>query len=65
MKILSMVNVPEALRGTPYTPEEINNHEDSKRIWATIAECKREAQEACRNAWSNGYWAGRHDRDLT
>lgn len=65
MKLLSQVNEMKALRVEPYTAEEIENHEYSERIWATVAECKREAQEACRNAWSNGYWAGRHDRDLT
>ena len=45
MKLLNRVNERLAIKGTPYTPEEIDEHENAGRIWATIAECKREAQE--------------------
>ena len=62
MKLLNRVNERLAIKGTPYTPEEIDEHENAGRIWATIAECKREAQETGRQLWDDGYWAGVHDR---
>lgn len=51
------------VKGIPYTPEEIDKHEYSERIWATVVECQRKAQEECQKAWDNGYWAGVHDRE--
>lgn len=64
MKLLNAVDSKAGEKGTPYTPKEIDAHEYSKRIWATIAECKREAQELSRKTWDEGYWAGVHDRNL-
>jgi hypothetical protein len=46
VKLLNKVNEKVASKSTPYTPEEIDLHENAGRIWATIAQkCKREAQE--------------------
>lgn len=56
MKLLNCVNEVEALKGKPYTAQEIDNHEDSKRIWATISKCKQEANELGREMWSKGNW---------
>lgn len=61
MKLFDHINIPQALRGKPYTPEEIDKHEYAERIWATVAECKREAQELCQQAWGDGHWKGQHD----
>jgi hypothetical protein len=58
MKLLNAVDSKAGEKGTPYTPKEIDAHEYSERIWATIAECKREAQELSRKTWDEGYWAG-------
>ena len=58
MKLIDRVDTSD--RGNPFTAEEIDHHEDSKRIWATVAQCKREAQEACQSAWGDGYWKGLH-----
>ena len=63
MKILDSINLRLAFKGKPYTPVEIDEHESAERIWATIAECRREAQEAGQKLWDDGYWAGVHDRD--
>ena len=41
MKLLLLVNESLAGKSKPYTPEEINNHEDSGRIWATLNQCRR------------------------
>ena len=62
MKLLNAVSLTH-IKAEPYTSEEIDNHEYADRIWATIAQCKREAQDACEKAWSDGYWAGVHDRE--
>lgn len=62
MKLLNSVNYQDT-NSTPYTLEEINAHEDKDRIWATIAECQREAQDAFREIWDRGYWAGKHDKE--
>ena len=48
MKLLNAVDSKAGAKGTPYTPKEVDAHEYSERIWATIAECKREAQELSR-----------------
>ena len=56
MKLLSCVNEVEALKGRPYTKEEIDNHEDSNRIWATVSKCKQEANDLGREMWSKGNW---------
>lgn len=61
MKLLNRINERAALKGEPYTPQEIDKHEDAERIWATIAQCKQEAQESVREAWDNGHWAGSHE----
>lgn len=55
MKILSFINDKAALKGKPYSPQEIDAHECSDRIWATIAQCKQEADMAVREAWEKGY----------
>lgn len=60
MKLLSRINERVALEGEPYTPKEIDEHECAERIWATIAQCKREAQELVRDAWEEGHWTGSH-----
>ena len=62
-KYLSGVKSRLALKGQPYTVEEIDQHENASRIWATIAQCYREAQEEGRKLWGDGYWAGISDRN--
>lgn len=62
MRLLDRVPKSAILR-EPYTVEEIEDHEHSGRIWATIMECRREAQELVRAAYDRGYWDGKHDRD--
>jgi len=58
---MKYLNVPiKATLASPLTIEEIHAHEDAERIWATVAEIRREAQEAWRKAWDEGYWEGAH-----
>ena len=59
-QILKRINLEQALKGRVYTPEEIDKHEDARNIWATIFECKREAQVMVSEAYDNGYWHGQH-----
>jgi hypothetical protein len=61
MRLLDRAPKSAILR-EPYTPEEIDEHEHSGRIWATIMECRREAQELVRAAYDRGYWDGKTDR---
>lgn len=61
--LLKRINKRQAIKGTAYTPEEIDNHEYAENIWATIASCKREAQEMVRDAYDKGFWDGKEDRD--
>jgi len=60
MKLLSLVNERLAFKSQPYTPEEVDKHDDAGRIWATIAQCKKEADAACKQSWEDGYWLGLH-----
>jgi len=60
MRLLDCAPKSAILR-VPYTAEEIDSHEHSGRIWATIVECKREAQELVRAAYERGYWNGKQD----
>jgi hypothetical protein len=43
MKYLNAVETRQTNR-SPFSPQEIDEHEDAERIWAIIAEIKREAQ---------------------
>ena len=56
MKFLAAVNDRRIKKSEPYTLEELDAHENSGRIWATIAECKREAEELSKRYWSLGFW---------
>jgi len=62
MKYLNRRPKPEYLKHEPYSIEELDNHEDSFRIWATISAIKDEAQEAVRDAYDRGYADGVYDR---
>jgi len=62
MKYLNAVETRQTNR-SPFSPQEIDEHEDAERIWAIIAEIKREAKDACQKSWDDGHWAGRHDKD--
>ena len=59
MKLLNRINQRLALNGEPYTADEINNHDDANRIWATIAQCKEEAGDAYRKGFGDGLWAAK------
>lgn len=61
MKLLTLVSDNALSKAKPLTAEEINAREDSERIWATIAQCKLEAQEQCRSVWEDAYWKGKAD----
>ena len=54
MKILDSINLRLALKGKPYTPVEIDEHESAERIWATIAECRREAKKQDKSSGTTG-----------
>ena len=56
MKLLNSVNDKLALNGEPYTADEINNHDNAARIWATIAQCKEEAQDAYKKGYGDALW---------
>ena len=58
MKMFEQVNISAAMKGTPMSAKEIDDHENCNRIWATIVECRREAQELVRESWQLGYWDG-------
>ncbi len=60
-KILGRINERLALKGNPYTPQEIDEHECAERIWATIAQCKQEFDEAVDLSWKNGYEYGKDE----
>ena len=54
MKLLNRVNERLALSAKPMTPVEIDEHEDAGKIWATIAVCRSEANEAVAVAFEMG-----------
>ena len=41
MKPFEIIDQRVPYQVDPMTTEEIDNHADAKRIWATIAECKK------------------------
>lgn len=43
----------------PYTIEEVDDLPNAGRVWATLMEVRREAQEACNRARELGYQEGR------
>jgi hypothetical protein len=51
MKYLNAVETRQTNR-SPFSPQEIDEHEDAERIWAIIAEIKREAKDACQKSWT-------------
>ena len=56
MKLLNSVNEATAKKGKPYTPDEIDGHDNAARIWATIAQCKEEAQDAYKKGYGDALW---------
>jgi len=62
MRYLKRQPPPESLKLEPYTVDEIDEHEDSFRIWATVSAIKDEAQLAVRDAYDRGYADGVYDR---
>jgi len=64
MKYLNRQPKPDYLKYEPYSIEEIDNHENSERIWSTLMAIRAEAQEQIRRAYDNGYADGKFDRDV-
>lgn len=62
-KYLTSKPSTESHKANPYTIEEMDAHENSSRIWATVTAIKVEAQEAVRGAYDNGYRDGLYDRE--
>lgn len=61
MKYLNRRPPASSYNSHPYTVEEIDAQDNADRIWATIAEIRREAQEQIRKAYDNGYADGKFD----
>jgi hypothetical protein len=59
MKYLNRKPPVQSLSYKPYTVDELDEHLDSYRLWATVSEIKREAQEAVRDAYDRGYTDGK------
>lgn len=55
MKLLNRINERLALKGKPYSPQEINEHECAERIWATIEQCKQESLDAIEKAYGRRF----------
>jgi hypothetical protein len=51
-----------SLTSQPYSLEELDEHPDSHRIWATIMAIKEEADEYVQRAYDSGYSDGLYDR---
>ena len=51
-----------AFKSEPYSLEELDEHPNSNRIWATIMAIKEEADEYVQRAYDNGYSDGLYDR---
>jgi hypothetical protein len=56
MKLINSVNESLALKGTAYTPDEIDKHDNAARIWATIAQCREEADSAYKKGFDDCLW---------
>jgi len=56
MKLLNRVNEATAAKGKPYAAEEIDKHDNAARIWATIYQCKVEAQDAYKKGYGDALW---------
>lgn len=54
MKLLNRINNRLALKGNPYTPQEIDEHECAERIWATIEQCRQESFIAVKEGYEIG-----------
>lgn len=59
MKLLNRINERLALKGNPYTPQEIDEHECAERIWATIQQCRQESLTAATASYEIGYAFGK------
>lgn len=55
IKYLNCNVAPQAYKSKPLTVEEIDEHTDSGRIWATILAIRLEAQQECRTAYERGF----------
>ncbi len=55
MKLLNRINERLALKGNPYTPQEIDEHECAERIWATIEQCRQESLDAIEEAYGRAF----------
>ena len=58
MKLLNRINERLALKGKPYSPQEIDEHECAERIWATIEQCRQESFIAVEEGYNIGYAQG-------
>ena len=58
MKLLNRINERLALKGNPYTPQEIDEHECAERIWSTIEQCMQESLAAATASYEIGYTKG-------
>jgi hypothetical protein len=61
MKLLNRINERLALKGEPYSPQEIDEHEYAERIWATIEQCKQESMVAVKEGYDIGYALGKNN----
>lgn len=59
MKLLNRINERLALKGKPYSPQEIDEHECAERIWATIEQCRQESLDAVQKGYDLGYAFGK------
>ena len=59
MKLLNRINNRLALKGNPYTAQEIDEHECAERIWATIEQCRQESLAAATASYEIGYAFGK------
>lgn len=61
-KYLKRQPPPMSLTSQPYSLEELDEHPNSNRIWATIMAIKEEADEYVQRAYDSGYADGLYDR---
>ena len=55
MKLLNRINERLALKGNPYTPQEIDEHECAERIWSTIEQCMQESLDAIEEGYGRAF----------
>ena len=55
MKLLNRVNNRSALKGKPYSPQEIDENECAERIWATIEQCRQESLDAIEEGYGRAF----------